>query len=59
MTLRRVGDRLPFADRRSDARARHGDAWQRAGVALATRLAARSGVSGTPYDHHDTSVSQP
>ncbi|MGI5202412.1 oxygenase MpaB family protein [Spirillospora sp. CA-108201] len=56
VTARRVGDRLPGARRRMDARTRHGDAWQRRGVALASRLAARSGVSGTPYDHHDTSV---
>ncbi|WP_433479231.1 oxygenase MpaB family protein [Spirillospora sp. CA-142024] len=54
--LRRAGDRLPHTDRRLRRRARHGDAWQRAGVALATRVAARSGVSGTPYDHHDSSV---
>jgi ER-bound oxygenase mpaB/B'/Rubber oxygenase, catalytic domain len=56
VTLRRVGDRLPGAQRRMNARARHGDAWQRTGVAFVARLAARSGVSGTPYDHHDTSV---
>lgn len=56
VVLRRAGDRLPGAEHRTMRRARHGDAWQKAGVALATRLAARSGVSGTPYDHHDTSV---
>ncbi|MVZ99757.1 DUF2236 domain-containing protein [Actinomadura sp. LD22] len=56
VTVRRVGDRLPGARRRMNARARHGDAWQRTGLALAARRAARSGVSGTPYDHHDTSV---
>ncbi|MFA1538235.1 oxygenase MpaB family protein [Actinomadura monticuli] len=54
--LRRAGDRLPFTERRMRRRARDGDGWQRAGLALVTRLAARSGVSGTPYDHHDTSV---
>lgn len=56
VAVRRIGDRLPGARRRRDARTRHGDAWQRRGVALASKLAARSGVAGTPYDHHDTSV---
>lgn len=57
VAMRRIGDRLPGARRRMDARARHGDVWQRRGVAMVSRLAARSGVSGTPYDHHDASVS--
>jgi hypothetical protein len=56
VVLRMAGDRLPGADRRMNRRARHGDAWQKAGVALVSRLAARSGVTDTPYDHHDTSV---
>lgn len=56
VTVRRIGDRLPGARRRMEARARHGDGWQRWGVALVSRVAARSGVSGTPYDHHDASV---
>ncbi|GAA2124542.1 oxygenase MpaB family protein [Actinomadura napierensis] len=56
VTIRRVGDRLPNARRRMNARARHGDTWQRTGVALATKVAARSGASGTPYDHHDAGV---
>ncbi|WP_205718584.1 oxygenase MpaB family protein [Actinomadura sp. WMMA1423] len=56
VAVRRAGDRLPNAERRLEARARGGDAWQRRGVAMVSKLAARSGVSGTPYDHHDTSV---
>jgi hypothetical protein len=56
VVVRRIGDRLPGAAHRMRRRARLGDAWQRRGVAAATRLAARSGVAGTPYDHHDTSV---
>ncbi|MEU8345344.1 hypothetical protein SAMN05443665_104755 [Actinomadura meyerae] len=56
VALRRVGDRIPGAEQRMNRRARQGDAWQRSGLALVTRLAARSGVSDTPYDHHDTSV---
>ena len=58
VVLRRAGDLLPGAERRMYRRARHGDRWQKLGVALATRVAARSGVSGTPYDHHDPSVQQ-
>ncbi|MFA1550308.1 oxygenase MpaB family protein [Actinomadura chokoriensis] len=54
--LRMAGDRLPYADHRMKRRARHGDGWQKAGLAVVRRLAARSGVSGTPYDHHDISV---
>jgi hypothetical protein len=56
VVVRRIGDRLPGAEQRMKRRARLGDAWQRAGVVAVRRLAAKSGVAGTPYDHHDTSV---
>ncbi|WP_149256989.1 oxygenase MpaB family protein [Actinomadura sp. K4S16] len=56
VAMRRVGDRLPNAQRRMEARTRDGDAWQRRGVAMVSKIAARSGVTGTPYDHHDGSV---
>lgn len=54
--LRRLDDHLPFAGRRMRRRTRHGARSYRLAVALSTRLAGRTGVSGTPYDHHDTSV---
>ncbi|MEV6773968.1 oxygenase MpaB family protein [Nocardia sp. NPDC051030] len=51
---RRLGDHLPRAEARTARRAQHGDTQLL--VALLGALASRNGVSGTPYDHHDTSV---
>ncbi|WP_198653478.1 oxygenase MpaB family protein [Actinocorallia populi] len=53
---RRIGDRLPGARRRRERRARHGDVWQRRAVAAVAERARRSGITASPYDHHDTSV---
>ncbi|GAA3236372.1 oxygenase MpaB family protein [Actinocorallia longicatena] len=53
---RDVTDRLPGAARRARRRARHGDPWQERALRQATTLARRSGITGTPYDHHDLSV---
>jgi len=57
--LRRIGDRLPGARSRFERRTKDGDVWQRRAVASVAARARRAGITGTPYDHHDTSVPSP
>ncbi|UFS98964.1 oxygenase MpaB family protein [Nocardia huaxiensis] len=54
--LRALDDRLPGAARRMNRRARHMDPFEQRATAVAEFLAARVGIRGTPYDHHDNSA---
>lgn len=57
--LRALDDRLPGARARAGRRtAGYDPFWQR-NIRLARFLAARAGIRGTPFDHHDASASDP
>jgi ER-bound oxygenase mpaB/B'/Rubber oxygenase, catalytic domain len=46
-------DRLPALDWRRRRKAANGDPFWRQYAAIATAMAARRGITGTPYDHHE------
>jgi hypothetical protein len=50
-------DQLPAADWRRHRKARNGDPFWRQYANLARIAAARRGITGTPYDHHDATPS--
>jgi len=52
-------DRLPAADWRRRRRARNGDPFWRMFASITAAQAARQGIVGTPYDHHDATPSTP
>jgi ER-bound oxygenase mpaB/B'/Rubber oxygenase, catalytic domain len=52
-----VLDQLPAADWRRRRKARNGDPFWRQHANLARIAAARRGITGTPYDHHDATPS--
>lgn len=56
---RAVLDRVPGARLRRAMRAVRGDPWESLGVRVATMLARRGGVTGTPYRHHDDTPDTP
>ncbi|MEC3957803.1 oxygenase MpaB family protein [Nocardia sp. CDC153] len=54
--VRALDDRLPGARSRMTRRARHIDPMWDRNTRLARYLAARVGIRGTPFDHHDSSA---
>jgi hypothetical protein len=50
-------DRLPALDWRQRRKADNGDPFWRQHAAIATAMAARRGITGTPYDHHEATPS--
>ncbi|MFJ4657280.1 oxygenase MpaB family protein [Nocardia sp. NPDC088792] len=54
--LRAIDDHLPGARGRMIRRARHIDPMWDRNTRLARYLAARAGIRGTPFDHHDASA---
>ncbi|MGW4243709.1 oxygenase MpaB family protein [Nocardia sp. NPDC004722] len=57
--VRALDDRLPGARARMNRRARHIDPMWDRNSRIARYLAAKVGIRGTPYDHHDSSADTP
>ncbi|MDX2357477.1 oxygenase MpaB family protein [Dietzia sp. PP-33] len=57
--MNRITDALPFEDARLRRRALRGDRFWRVNVLTSRAAAARQGILGTPYDHHDATPSTP